>query len=206
MSPAQRERLARRPPRPRHGGYVGSTDRTLDRLLRLSPDGLDLISDDHPSYRRAVRRHGKSASIRHEVHANPERGPKGSPRTARAVRRDRAMFACDVLHGLMRHSMAAHRRETIAFGRRLNALMLRMYGFVVWRNFVKRRSERRSEDTTPAMAVGLTDRRWSWAQVFAWRRFPGRDGLDATERVLYEQRWRTPVLRSNAIHALRFAY
>ena len=196
-----RKRVARRPRRARYGGYVGSTERTLDRLVRLEPDGLHLVTDDHPSYRRAVCGQCNLGNLV----LQPEHGllkvllSGSDPATLER-------FACDLLHGLARHSMAAHRRETIAFGRRLNALMLRVYGFVVWRNFVKRRSERRSEDTTPAMVVGLTDRRWTWGQVFARRRFPGRDGLDATERVLYEQRWRTPVLRSNARHALRFAY
>ncbi len=205
-SPSQQRRVEARPARPRHGGYAGSTRRTIDRLLELEPSVLDLVTDDHPGYRRTLRRHPARERIRHEVHPNPERGPKGSRRSARAVRRDRAMFACDLLHGLARHSMAAHRRETIAFGRRLNALMLRVYGFVVWRNFVKRCSERRSEEITPAMRVGLTDRRWSWRQVLAWRRFPDRHRLDAVERELYEQRWITPVLPSNARHTLRLAY
>jgi hypothetical protein len=116
------------------------------------------------------------------------------------------MFACDLLHGLARHSMAAHRRETIAFGRRLNALVLRIYGFAAWRNFVKRRSERRHNDTTPAMMLGLSDRRWTWRQLFAWRLFPNRYRLDPFERRLYQQRWETPVLTGNARHALHLAY
>jgi hypothetical protein len=116
------------------------------------------------------------------------------------------MFACDLAHGLIRHSMAAHKRETIAFGRRLNALMLRIYGFAVWRNFVKRRVEDRSESITPAMWLGLTDRRWTWRQVFARRRFPDRSRLDPTERRLYEQRWITPILPENRRHEPRFSY
>ena len=102
--------------------------------------------------------------------------------------------------------MAAHRRETIAFGRRLNALVLRIYGFAVWRNFVKRRSERDGKDVTPAMRLALTERRWTWRQVFAWRRFPDRHRLDPIERKLYEQRWTTPVLPNNARHALKLAF
>mgnify|MGYP001811720483 CR=1 FL=1 len=203
---SQQRRLEARPNRPSHGGYAGSTKRTIDRLLRIDSNSLHLVTDDHESYRRTIRRHPRLGRIVHEIHPNPERGPKGSPRSQRAIRRDRAMFACDLLHGLARHSMAAHRRETIAFGRRLNALVLRIYGFAVWRNFVKRRSERRAVDTTPAMELGLTDRRWTWRQLFAWRLFPGRYRLDPVERRLYEQRWNTPVLPANARHALRLAY
>jgi hypothetical protein len=123
-----------------------------------------------------------------------------------AVRRDRAKFACDLAHGLIRHATAAHRRETIAFGRRLNALMLRIYGFAAWRNFVKQRPERRRDSATPAMWLALTDRRWTWRQVFARRRFPDRSRLDPTERRLYEQRRITPVLPANSLHDLRFAF
>jgi hypothetical protein len=203
---SQQQRVLSRPARPNHGGYTGSTKRTIDRLLRLDSSGLRLVTDDHPAYQRTVRRHPRRGRIRHEIHRNPERGAKGSPRSERAVRRDRAMFACDLLHGLARHSMAAHRRETIAFGRRLNALVLRFCGFAVWRNFVKRRSERREVDTTPAMELGLTDRRWTWRQVFAWRQFPERYRLDHVERELYEQRWATPVLPANARHSLKLAF
>jgi hypothetical protein len=202
----QRRRVEARPLRPRHGGYAGSTRRALDRLLRLGSDVLHVVTDDHASYRHVIQRHPQGQRIRHEIHRNPERGAKGAPRSRRAIRRDRAMFACDLLHSLARHSLAAHRRETIAFGRRLNALVLRMYGFAVWRNFVKRRSERRVSDITPAMQLGLTYRRWSWRQLFAWRRFPDRDRLDRMEQRLYEQRWITPVLPANALHTLRLAY
>ena len=167
---------------------------------------LRLVTDDHPSYRSTVRNHPQRARIQHKVHPNPPRGPKGSPRSPQAIRRDRAMFPCDLLHQLTRHSMAAHKRETIAFGRRINALILRGYVLAIWRNFVKRRSERRADETTPAMMLGLTDRRWTWRQVFARRRFPDRHPMDEVEREIYEQRWTTPVLPSNALHTLRLAY
>jgi hypothetical protein len=207
ITAAQRRRLDARPPRPRYGGYTASTRRVVERLLRLgSGGGFHLVSDDHAAYRRVLQAHPRRQAIRHEIHRNPERGPKGSPRSPEAVRRDDAMFACDLLHGFARHSMAAHRRKTIAFGRRLNALVLRFYGFAVWRNFVQRRSERRSEDVTPAMMLGLTDRRWTWRRVFARRRFPDRQRLDAVDRRLYEQRWRTPDLPANVRHSLRLAY
>jgi hypothetical protein len=56
------------------------------------------------------------------------------------------------------------------------------------------------------MDLGLTDRRWSWRQLFAWRRFPDRNVLDPFERKLYDQRWSTPVLPTNVRHSLRLAY
>jgi hypothetical protein len=116
------------------------------------------------------------------------------------------MFPVDVLHALLRHSLAAHRRETIAFGRRLNALMERMFLAAVWRNFVKGVSERRGDRTTPAMRIGLTDRPWSWGRVLGRRLFPDRESLSEVWRDLYRRDWPTPALPSNTRHRKKLAY
>ena len=206
VSPAQRRRLSARPRRRMRGGYRGSTTRTLDRLLALGPGPLRLVADDHPSYRAVVAAHPARSRIRLETHRNPVRGPKGSPRSAEARARDQALFAVDLLHLLIRHSQAAHRRETIAFGRRLNAVTERLFVLAVWRNFVKSRSERHPDGTTPATRLGLTDRAWTWENVLARRRFPDRENLRAVDRVLYDRAWITPVLTSNTRHARALAY
>ena len=203
---AQERRLRARPRRRMRGSYDGSTRRTLESLVRLGRGEVELVSDDHRAYARVVRKLGGSDVIRHRIHPNPERGPKGSQRSVEARARDRAMFPVDLLHGLIRHSQAAHRRETIAFGRRLNAIMERAYILAVWRNFVKSVSERRPDGTTPATRIGLTDRRWTWAQVLARRIFPDRVGIGGVERELYERRWVTPVLAVNTRHLRKLAY
>ena len=207
-SPAQQRRCDKRAPRPRRGGYVGSTLRTLDRLLPLKQPGrkLHLIIDGMQAYDRAVARHPRGKSIRLERHPNPERGPKGSQRSAKAVIRDRAMFPADLLHGLLRHSLAAHKRETIAFGRRLNAILERLFLTVVWRNFVKHRSERRPDRTTPAMRLGLTDRPWPWTRVLGRRLFPARERVDSEWMRLYRRAWPTPELGVNTRHQLKYAF
>ena len=92
------------------------------------------------------------------------------------------MFPVDCLHALLRHSMASHRRETIAFGRRLNALVERLFLAIIWRNFVKKRSERRSDPTTPAMLAGVTDRPWSWSRALARRIFPDREPVGGIKK------------------------
>ena len=84
------------------------------------------------------------------------------------------MFPVDQLHALWRHSCAHNRRETIAFGRRINAMLERAHLMAVWRNFVKKITERQPDPTTAAMSLGLTERRWSWARVLARRLFPAR--------------------------------
>lgn len=206
-SAAQARRSRGRPRRPRRGGYSGSTSRMLDNLLPLAPPGdfLQIASDDKPQYGQALSRHPAARRIRLRQFPNPRRGPKGSPRTPEARERDQAMFPVDKLHSLMRHSMASYHRESIAFGRRLNALMERMFVLAVWRNFVKQRSERKPDGTTPAMRIGLTDSRWSWKRVFSRRLFVEREGPPSSWRVLYRRDWTSPMLKSNTRHRLVYA-
>lgn len=204
-SEVQERRLRRRPARPSCGGYRGSTRRVLTSLLSLVPEGhpLDLIGDGHPAYDQVAGGHPR---VRLQRFPNPRRGPRGSPRSARARQRDRAMFPSDLWHALLRHSLAHHRRETIAFGRRLNALLERLFLAVAWRNFVKRRSERRPQEVTPAMTVGLATEPWSWSRVLSRRLFPCREVLTPVALRLYRRAWRTPVLPRNTLHALKHAY
>lgn len=208
ISPFQRRRLESRPARPTRGGYEGSMRRLLDRLLPLTAQGsvLQLRGDGEPAYESAVRAHAGGRRIRLRQFPNPERGPKGAPRSPGAIRRDRALFAVDALHGLLRHSQAAHHRETIAFGRRLNALMERLFLFAVWRNFIKGLSERKPDPTTPAMRLGLAAKPWSWSRALSRRQFPGRVRPTGSWQDLYRRAWTTPVLPSNTRHRLELAY
>ena len=207
-SPAQELRRKRRARRLGRGGYAGSTTRVVNQLLRLRPAErrLRIIGDGHRAFDQAVRQHPRAADIALEQHPNPPRGPKGSPRSARAMARDRAMFPVDLLHGLLRHSLAAHKRETIAFGRRLNAILERLFLAAIWRNFVKGVSERKRDPTTPAMRLGLTDRPWSWQRVLGRRLFPHRERLSGPWLELYRRDWITPELPSNTLHRKTFAY
>jgi hypothetical protein len=116
------------------------------------------------------------------------------------------MFAVDLLHKLVRHSCAHHRRETIAFARRLNAAMERFFLLAIWRNFVKRRSERKPKRETPASRLGLSEGPWTWRRVLARRLFHARQPIPEMWDVLYRRRWETPVLASNAVHSLVRAF
>lgn len=206
-SVVQETRRACRPRRPAHGGYGMSSRRILQRLRFLAGPAqrLELLGDGHPAYDRAVDRLGVGEVILHRF-PNPRRGPKGSPRSATARQRDLALFPVDALHVLLRHTLAHHRRETIAFGRRINALMERLYLAAVWRNFVKGRSERKPDPSTPAMRVGLTREQWQWRRVLARRLFPRRRRLSEVEWQLYNREWTTPLLRSNSRHRRAHAY
>jgi len=194
LTPAQKAKLARRGrPAPARGSVRRSSTRVLDVLTgKLPPGGrLTFITDNHPSYGLAVARHPARSRIDHRVFPNPPRGPKGSPRSPEARARDEAMFPVDQLHALMRHSCAHHRRETIAFARRVNAAVERAFLMVVWRNFVKWRSERKPDRSTPAMWVGLADEAWSWSRVLARRLFPGRVLVPEPWKKVYRRDWDT---------------
>ena len=167
------------PKQPPPGELLVSTLKTLENLLRRCPGGLDLVSDDHPAYRAAIRRLALRSKtpppIRHIIHANPDRSP-GHDRE-QALQRDWALFGVDLLHKLLRHSQKHHGRETIAFGRRRPHVIGRFALFAVWRNMIKKITERRPTRFTPAMLVGLTSRPWTWAEVFAERLFERRVAL-----------------------------
>ena len=116
------------------------------------------------------------------------------------------MFPSDALHQLLRHSLAHHRRETIAFGRRLAAILEHAFLATVWRNFIKARSERRPDPSTPAMRIQLVDRPWTWRRVLAQRLFPGRIRLPGGWRKVYRREWITPAVGRNRLHDLKHAF
>jgi transposase-like protein len=188
--------------------YGLSFSRTIDIATSLAPEGeqVTTITDDHPAYRRTMASHPLSSRIQHRIYPNVKRGPKGSPRTPQAIKRDGALFPVDMLHGLVRHTCANHRRETIAFGRRLNAVLERFFLTSVWRNFVKGRSERKPDRSTPAMALKLTTEPWSWSRVLAQRLFVKRIRPSEVLMKLYRRDWITPAVGKNQRHTLVNAY
>jgi len=202
---SSRKRALKRPlPEREPGSFVRSTRRVFDLLSRLSGGTVEVVSDDHPAYAHAARRTGLPGSIHRRIYANPSRGP-GSDQAA-ARERDRQMFPVDLLHKLWRHTQAHHRRETIAFGRRSNAVLERGFLYIVWRNFVKKVSERTREPITPAMRLGLVPRPLEWRQIFAGRLFPKRIGLPRGWMKVYRRGWITPAVGRNLPHDLIQAF
>ena len=174
--------------------YVRSIRRTIETLSRkVSPmERLHCRVDGRVDYFAAIMGELASRACL-SVYPNPKRGPKGSPHSAEALLRDWAMFPADQLHQLIRHTCADHRRETIAFGRRLESIVYRVHAVAVWKNFIKRRTERRPDPSTPATRLGLATEQWGWERVFTRRLFPGRERLSRSARALYWKRW-TPAM------------
>lgn len=201
IDPAPHRGSGRRPDRAEarslrvHRPYVSSIRRTFHALLpKVSADHrLVCVVDARLDYRTAVQLETIRDRVRLKVYPNPKRGPKGAPRSPEAVARDLAMFPVDQLHQLLRHSCSDHKRETIAFGRRLESILGRAHLMAVWKNFIKARSERKPDRSTPAMRVGLAESPWPWERVFSRRLFPSRSVSPSSALKLYWKRW-TPNL------------
>jgi transposase-like protein len=144
-----------------------SVEREVARVLGIVAAGsgrLELHTDEHAAYPRALRRLTRLEVTHHPL----------SSRAARTTRNP--LFASNLFDGLVRHSCANQKRETIAFSKRASGGIGRMWVMVVWRNHVKWFSERRP-GRTPAMRAGVCERRWSVSEILEWRLFPKRIGL-----------------------------
>jgi hypothetical protein len=179
LDPAPHKGSGRRPDRlsaPRVSAsapYVRSIGRTLRALLSKisASDRLELITDGRTDYQEAAKSHPQR--VRLSSYPNPIRGAKGSSRSA----------------------------EAIAFGRRLESIVGRMQLMAVWKNFIKARSERKPDRTTPAMRLELADSRWEWERLFTRRLFPARIRPSASALKLYRKQL-TPFLPAlNRRHA-----
>ena len=185
------------------GSYVRSIRRSISGLIPHLSEGARLVLrvDGRLDYRVAVRDPELGSRVSLQVFPNPERGPKGTPRSQEAIRRDLAMFPVDQLHQLWRHSCSDHKRETIAFGRRLESILGRAHLMAVWKNFIKARSERAPDRTTPAMRLGLAEDRWRFERILSRRLFPTREPVSASALSIYRKDWTKTLPKLNRRHA-----
>jgi len=205
VDPALHRGSGRRPDRiereaaPPARSYVWSIRRSFLRLTARIGDAAPLacVVDGRKDYLAAVKQDPLARSTRLQVFPNPKRGPKGTPRSPEALARDRAMAPVDQLHQLWRHTFADAKRETLAFGRRLESILGRAHLIAVWRNFIKGRSERRPDRSTPAMHVGLATGPWRWRRILSRRLLFDRIDLDRARARLYRKAWteKLPPLR-----------
>jgi hypothetical protein len=134
---------------------------------------IELRTDEKSEYRTALKRL-QHPDLEHETTHSK------APRTAK-----NPLFAINAHHMFVRHSGANHKRETVAFSKRIQAVIHRHAIFQVWRNLVKAASERQPTKT-PAQRLGITDAPWSVGRVLEMRLFPYR--IDLPERILRSYR------------------
>ncbi|MEZ4650303.1 MAG: hypothetical protein R3E97_16265 [Candidatus Eisenbacteria bacterium] len=170
----------------------------LETLVDRSPGTLQLHSDEHPAYPRSIQRvlrsrpgekidHHRTSSKEARIHANP-------------------LFPVNLADLLIRHSHANHRRETISFSKRRMGALERLSFFLVWRNYIKRRREKRGRETT-AMKVGLANRPRTWSDILRQRLFPKRQSMARTWEAYYERKVFTSILgEGQRTHDLTYAF
>jgi len=170
-------------------------ERGMATALELAvprPQAICFRSDEHEAYPRALRQLPGHA-VRHERTRSLEARTAGNP-----------LFPVNRLDLLLRHSSAHHKRETIAFAKRHQAVLERGAWLILWQNFAKQFSERRGLGT-PAMRLGLRDRPIPIAELLKRRLFPGRVELPAEWARYYRGEVATRYLKHERRHRLRLA-
>ena len=172
-----------------------ATENAVKDLLSMTlPPGceVELWSDKHESYPRAFRR--LPLRIRHLTVSSRRTRTTGNP-----------LFPVNLLDTLVRHSSANHKRETIAFAKRVQGALERLAVFVTWRNFIKRTSERRKDSRTPAQEVGLMQWPLRPDDVYRRRLFPSLVQLPKPMEDVYWRRVPTRQIPNGTRHELKYA-
>jgi hypothetical protein len=164
----------------------------LLEVLAPKTETLLIRSDDHPAYPRAMRR--LRCRVRHIVTSSKERRDNRNP-----------LWEVNLADLMIRHSTAAHKRETIAWAKRRQASAEKLSIFQLWRNYVKRRWEK-GPPVSSAMGKGLADRLLQIKDVLKKRYFREHVKLPVVWSRYYDRAVATPALGVNRMHTLSYAY
>jgi transposase-like protein len=175
-----------------HPRAVETGVRELLETLVSRRNAVTIRSDDHRAYPRAI-----AAATRDAVHRI----------TSSKQRRDarNPLWEINLLDLMIRHSTAAHKRETIAWAKRRQSSIEKLVIFQAWRNYVKRRWEKGSP-VTSAMLLGLASRPWKLQDLLVGRLFYEKTALSERWKAYYRRRVETRALRVNRAHELTYAF
>jgi len=174
----------------------GAIRKQMEALLRDAAGGASKItvhSDDHPAYPVAIRQ--VRARVTHHVTPGKEHRGVQNP-----------LFPVNLADLLIRHCQAGHKRETIAFAKRRSASAERLAIFLVWRNYIKGRREKKRGSPTPAMCRGLMNRPVGLEELLSQRLFYDHVWLPERWRRYYTRSVRTRALGSHRTHHLKYAF
>ncbi len=150
-------------------------------------------SDDHPAYRRSIKR--LNIRITHKV------TPGKNHRDSR-----NSLWEVNLLDLLIRHSNANHRRETIAWSKRRQASAERLAILLVWRNYMKGRREKERGSPTPAMVRGMMEMPLDIEGLLERRLFRTQVDLPPRWTEYYDRVVSTRGLAKERHHELTYAY
>jgi hypothetical protein len=166
--------------------------RELLEILVAEKRSLTVRSDDHRAYPRAIR--ALDCEVTHEITSSKRLRDERNP-----------LWEVNLLDLMIRHSTAAHKRETIAWAKRRQASIEKLAIFQVWRNYMKRRREK-GRAVTSAMLMGLASRPWRFRDVLKARVFYHKVELSPRWDTYYRRTVKTAALRVNRAHLLSYAF
>lgn len=152
-----------------------------------------VFSDDHPAYKRSMRR--VAGRIDHRITPGRDHRDKNN-----------SLWEVNLLDLLIRHSNANHRRETIAWSKRRQASAERLAILLVWRNYMKGRREKERGSPTPAMEKGLMKKPVGIKELLGYRIFRDHQPLPPRWEKYYERSVRTRALPTQRSHELTMAF
>jgi hypothetical protein len=194
MTPAQkrkRERLEAALGRPDPEAVFKDVKHLLE-VVAGSQAHLTVLSDEHRTYPQAIK--SLRCAVTHLVTSSKERRDAGNP-----------LFPVNLADLLVRHSSANHKRETIAWSKRRQASAERLAIFLVWRNYMKSRREKKPRGPTPAEVRGMIDHRVSVDELLGSRIFVSRTALPGRWAEYYSRAVNTRALTRQRRHELKYA-
>jgi hypothetical protein len=154
---------------------------------------ITIHSDDHPAYPPAIKR--LRGTVHH--HVTPGSAHRGI---------HNPLFPVNLLDLLIRHCQSGHKRETIAFAKRRAASAERLAIFVVWRNYIKGRREKKRGSPTPAMCRGMAAKPLRTEDLLSQRIFYDHVPLPGRWRQYYLRLIQTRSLTRHRTHQLKYAF
>jgi hypothetical protein len=161
-------------------------------LEAIASPPLAIRSDDHRAYPRAIAALGVKVS--HRITLSTQRRDRRNP-----------LWEVNLLDLMIRHSTAAHKRETIAFSKRRQASIEKLAIFQLWRNYIKRRWEKGAL-VTSAMLLGVASRPWRIEDLLRKRLFFEKTTLTTCWQRYYRRETQTRALGINRTHHLSYAF
>jgi transposase-like protein len=156
----------------RHGRYPSNgiqkaTERLFTRLLERTDGELQLHTDNHYAYRRAIRKLKKREILVHNI----------TPAKVCRNYKNR-LFAINHADNLTRQQLTTFKRETIAFSKHSIGMIESFSLFMVWKNFMRtcfKKKQVRDPDLnshSPAMKAGIESRILEFREFFGLRLQP----------------------------------
>jgi hypothetical protein len=194
LKKAELEQLQGRFPR---NAIQKSTTQLITRLLdRCEPGSkLQLQTDEHYLYKRSIQQDLFSLGLTEQYHVRIEHITISSKAT-RLYKH--ILFSVNHTDLLIRQHVKAFARETIGFSKTHEDMCLKYALFMVWKNYFRpqftkaHKRDPRTNTTTPAMALGLTDSIPRFGEFFGLRLSPTQVPLSDEWKHFY---FRQPVFQ-----------